>query len=847
MSHPNLTETEALRRKNRVAQPTYALSLDVSQEGDLYSGRVAITFQSPKGQPVWLDYQGQTVRSILLNGASLKASAHKKNRISLPGSQLKKGQNTVVVEFESAYDNDGAGLHRAIDPADGNTYLYTVFAPFDTNRVMPCFDQPDLKGTFTLQVKAPQTWEVLGNTPKRHHRDLGTARVHDFEPTPPLSTYLFSVCAGPWACWNDPEARIPSRLFAAQSMADHVDVEELFRLTRQCFDFYEKYFEIDYPFRKYDQVFCPHFNWGAMENVGCVLHSDSMLFRHQPTQQERLDRADTVAHEMAHMWFGNLVTMEWWNDLWLNESFATYMANLCLAEGTEWGEKAWVHFFLDIKTWALWQDGLSSTHPIETPVPDTDTTFVNFDGITYGKGASVLKQLAFTLGPEVFRQGVSQYLKKYAWGNAQRKDFIGCLVEAAGIAVGPWESLWLRTSGTSHLVPKLEVKKGVVTKAWLIQKRGNGDRELHYHNLSVGAYRQVGKGKYQRDEQRVYLSKARTRLPFLEGKKVPAWVDVDTGDDTFARVAFDATSLKTLKAKLSEVKRPLARSRYWSSFWLMVREAQLGPVEFLELCHRHLSQETHAGIVEAVLKNARTAMNMYLPETLRKKWSKKLAKLAWQKVVSKEKDQDLPKVWFQYWMDVASGRELRTKALGLLDGTLLCANLTIGQEKRWGLLFALSADGAPGALKLLEEELKRDGTERGYASAFRAEVAYPDFQSKTKLWNRFLDDSETPLGLLRAGMSAFWMPSQRELLEPFVERYFQDLVKVQKGRAHFFLDAYVPALFPGYFASASLVKRAKKAETTYADGPQSLVRGLKEGIDELERAVKIRKAFGLKP
>ena len=844
-AHPNLTRTEAHRRAQRVSAVSYALdlALDAPEEG--YRGKVVVEFDMERPEATHLDYQGREVLDLKVNGATLSARGHRNHRIPLPAASLRAGRNQVEVRFASAYDNDGAGLHRAEDPVDGRSYLYTVFSPFDANRVLPCFDQPDMKATLDLRVTAPASWMVLAATPRTTTWDQGDSRVHVFAPTPRLSTYLFNLCAGPWASWRDPHAPVASRIFAAQSMREFVDTEELFRITRDGFEFFQRYFELPYPFEKYDQVFCPHFNWGAMENVGCVLHSDAMLFRHRPTLRERIDRADTLVHELSHMWFGNLVTMVWWNDLWLNESFATYMANLCLAEATEFGEEAWLHFALDIKSWAMWQDGLASTHPIETPVPDTDTTFTNFDGITYGKGAASLKQLAFHLGPEVFRRGVARYLRTHAWSNARCRDFLACLGAEAGMDLEDWERAWLRTSGVNTLRPLPTVKDGKLQALRIEQEAGNGDATLRPHRLELSLFsRPRGGGLELELVTPVEVRGARTAVRELEGRRAPALLFANHEDQAYARVLLDPASLKVARRHLSELPSPLLRAGVWQAAWHMVRDASTPPGEFLDLFVRQAAAETDAAVLHAAWVDLAMALGRYLPEAAAARAAAKLARLAWGRLGVVPPGGDLQSIWFDVAVALSRSPAQLARLEGALAGEALAPELDLDQERRWAVVTRLAVLGRRGVAARITGELERDGSERGHQAAYRARVALPELAGKQEAWERFLEDRKSPLGLLRSGMAGFWWPEQRELLRPFATRFFRDLERLE-GRSGFFLNAYMPTLFPTVLVEPGVLRQARAALKAQDGASMAIRRPLAEAVDELQRALKIRSRAGV--
>ncbi len=836
----NLTRDEAVARAGRVSEVAYVLSLVLTEKSSSYRAKVLLDFVVAKGgEGLDLDFSGRKLERVLVNRTEVPQGSGRQGRITLPGSLLRTGSNTVEIEYENDFDNDGAGLHKSIDPADGNEYFYGQFEPFDANRVFPCFDQPDLKATYRLEVEAPPHWEVLANAPELSAFDKDGRRFHRFAPTERFSTYVFGIAAGPYARWNDPAARIPSRIFAPQSLAAYVDHAEIFEVTRQGFDFFEKYFGIAYPFHKYDQIFVPQFNWGAMENVGCVCFNDAYLFRHQPTETERERRANTILHEMAHMWFGNLVTMEWWNDLWLNESFATYMAYLALVKATRF-QRAWESFFRGTKSWAYWQDQLPSTHPIETPVPDTQATHTHFDGITYGKGASALKQLAFYLGEKAFQRGVASYLDTFRWGNARREDFLDSLGKAARKDLGKWTRLWLQTSGVNSITPELEVKDGKIRKFQLVQEPGNGDGTLRPHRLEVALYKRGKAGLKVSKVVDVMVEGARTRVPALEGVPAPDFVHANHGDQAYTKLRLDPASLQFALDHLSELPDSFLRSVVWQTVWFMVRDAQARPTVLTDLFLRHGDREDDARVLKPVVGYLSTTLRRYLPEGLRAEVSAHLYEKAWSRLREVEPGSDLQKEWFPVFVDTTVAGEPTDRLVRMLEGGEFVRGLEMDQDKRWSLVTRLAGLGHARAKGLIEEERARDKTEMGRRAAMTATVALPDPAGKHAAWDRFVNDVDEPLDLMRAGMRGFWWTSQMDLLEPYVERFFEAVPQCEKGRGSYFVDAFVNLLYPGVAVGKKTLARGEQVLKRHKKLPHTIQRLLAEGNDEMRRAIEAR-------
>jgi aminopeptidase N len=750
----NLTRAEAAARAARVSDVAYTLKLDLEDAAtsDVYHGEVAIEFQlrAGAGEDLDLDFQaavptGAPVRSLVVNGEKVEAPAYANARLTLPGALLKSGGNRVEVAYSTTYDNDGAGLHKAKDPADGNVYLYTHFEPYDANRLFPCFDQPDLKATYELTVDAPKLWHVVSGGALD---GIDPGNVQHFARTKRYSTYIFALCAGPFRVWTDNEARIPSRVLVTRSMAQYADPEDIFEVTRQGFDFFEEYFEVPYPFGKYDQIFVPQFNWGAMENVGCVIFNDRMIYRQKPTQAQLERRANTILHEMAHMWFGDIVTMKWWNDLWLNESFATYMAHLGLVRATRFTD-GWKSFARGTKGWAYWQDQLPTTHPIETPVPDTKTTFENFDGITYGKGASTLKQLAFYVGEEAFRQGVAAYLKEHSWGNATRRDFVDSIAVAADLDLSGWTRKWLQASGVNTITPELTVQGGVVRRFELVQEEGNGAAILRPHRLKVAFYEQERPGAAPRTSKvvTVRVDGRRTRVPELEGIPAPSFVHANHDDHAFAKIFLDPASLAMAKQDLDAFEDSALRSAVWQTVWFMVRDGAAPPSDLVDLFLAKGPSEPDAKVLGSIARNVGTAISHYLTEPERTRYRRRVRGLAWTQAKAAAPGSDLQRAWVKLGVETTWRPTEALRLVRLLRGDDELPGFPVDQPTRWSFVKQICAVGAPGARSLLEAEERRDKSQKGRDEAFQAYASLPEAGVKAEVWKKFTEDAEAELSL----------------------------------------------------------------------------------------------------
>ena len=549
MALPNLTRDQAVERAALVTVDNYRIDLDLT-DGDGKPGErtfrsvTTVTFDALAGADTVIDIAAGTVRSATLNGRELDVSGYDESTgIALSGLAE---HNVVVVDADCRYSNTGEGLHRFVDPVDGEVYLYSQFETADAKRMFACFDQPDLKATFDVKVTAPQHWQVVSNG-ATVSVDGG---VHTFATTPRMSTYLVALIAGPYARWDDvyrdEHGEIALGIFCRATLAEFMDAERLFTQTKQGFGFYHKNFGVPYAFGKYDQLFVPEFNAGAMENAGAVTFLEDYVFRSKVTRASYERRAETVLHEMAHMWFGDLVTMRWWDDLWLNESFATFASVLCQSEATEFTE-AWTTFANSEKSWAYRQDQLPSTHPVAADIPDLAAVEVNFDGITYAKGASVLKQLVAYVGLEHFLSGLRDYFRAHAFGNATFDDLLAALEKASGRDLSDWGRQWLKTTGLNTLRADFDVDADGRFTRFAVTQSGAapGAGETRVHRLAIGVYDDDGSGKLVRvHREELDISGASTEVPALVGISHGKLVLVNDDDLTYCSLRLDAGSLR---------------------------------------------------------------------------------------------------------------------------------------------------------------------------------------------------------------------------------------------------------------------------------------------------------------
>jgi aminopeptidase N len=844
MAPPNLTRADAQARAALLQVADYTVALDLTDGGGKPGGStfatdVTVRFSCREpGASSWIDFVGAEVRSATLNGAALDVSDYREDDgIALPELAA---ENELRISALGRYMNTGEGLHRFVDPVDGHVYLYSQFETADCKRLFACFDQPDLKARYTLTVTAPEDWEVISNAVAEPVEN----GVHRFATTELLSTYLVALIAGPYASWHDTYSDdggdIPLGLYCRASLAQHMDAERLFRETKQGFGFFHKSFGVRYPFGKYDQLFVPEFNAGAMENAAAVTFLEDYVFRSRVTRPVYERRAETVLHEMAHMWFGDLVTMRWWDDLWLNESFATFASVLCQAAATEYTE-AWTTFANVEKSWAYRQDQLPSTHPVAADIPDLQAVEVNFDGITYAKGASVLKQLVAYVGLEPFLAGLRSYFTAHAWGNATFADLIGALEQASGRDLSDWGEQWLRTTGINMLRPSFDIDgEGLFTRFEVVQGGARpGAGELRTHRIAVGIYDDV-EGRLQRTTRvEVDVTGERTPVPELLGVSRGKLVLANDDDLTYCALRLDPGSLVTLIDRIGDIAEPLPRTLCWSAAWEMTREAELKARDFTALVAGGLGAESEVGVLQRLLLQAQTAVASYAdPE-----WA---AERGWPLLVDALRfrlDTALPGSDAQLAVvNSLAGCPLPQSVLTSFQGWLLDVavppGLVVDTDLRWRILQALVANGAATEAEI-DAEAQRDPTSTGQRQAERARALIPTAEAKERAWQRAVHDDDLPNAVQEAIIGGFSHPAQRPLLLPYVERYFAEVAEVWARRTSERAQSVVVGLFPSW--------AVEKPTVDVADGwfaeeghPPALRRLVSEGRAGIVRALAAR-------
>lgn len=827
-----LTRDEAQTRARLLEVHRYSISLDLTTGDDTFDSRTTIHFTTRAAGDTFVELRPAALRTLTLDGHPLDPGALTGNRLALTG--LDPGAHELRVEADMPYSHTGEGMHRFTDPADGETYLYTSLGPSDVACVFPAFDQPDLKAVFELDVTAPEEWTVLGNGVATHNG----AGHWSLAPTPRISTYLVAVAAGPWHSVRTEHAGLPFGIHCRRSLAPHLDVDadEILGLTRACFDRYHEKFEEPYPFDSYDQAFVPEFNWGAMENPGLVTFRDEFIYRSAVTDTERQTRAMVIAHEMAHMWFGDLVTLAWWDDIWLNESFAEYMGYQTLTEATHY-TGTWVDFGIGRKAWGYDADQRPTTHPVAPDpeaVPDVDAAMLNFDGISYAKGASALRQLVAWLGEKDFLAGINTHFARHKFGNATLADFIDSLGQATERDVHAWADAWLRTTGVDTLTPTITES----ADGWSLDVAHDGSRP---HHITVGTYDidVVDPGRLIRRD-RLDLDIPRTEGPLTRPGARPALVVLNDGDLTYAKIRLDPESWATALSSLSGIPDPLTRAVIWNAARDMVRDGQLAPADHLEAARTHLPHEPDLAIVQGVLAFAAGHVtDRYLPAPQRHTALATLTDIC-RDLIRRTEDGSHPGLRLtavRHFIDAAT----QPAAIqDWLDSGGVPGGPDLDPELRWRVLTRLAVLGAVDE-PAIAAELDRDPSATGQEGAARCRAALPGPEAKAAAWARLFTDDTLSNYLFTATAQGFWQPEQTDVLRDYVPRYYTDAATLAGRRGTAIAEAVGRHAFPQYAVDEENLRLGREA-LDHGELTPALRRKLADQIDDLARALRVREA-----
>ncbi|MFE9250368.1 aminopeptidase N [Streptomyces sp. NPDC007088] len=847
MPGENLTREEARTRAELLSVQGYEVDLDLrSAVGD--AGEGPRTFRSvttlrftcaEPGAASFADLLAPSVTAVTLNGRELDpAAVFDGTRIALDGLEA---ENTLVVDARCAYSRTGEGMHRFVDPEDGEVYLYTQYEPADARRVFANFEQPDLKAPYRFRVQAPEGWTVWSNGAGEL-----TDGVWSFAETKPVSTYITCVVAGPYHYVTDSyrrtfedgtELEIPLGAMCRKGLAPHFDADDVFLVTKQGLDFFHDHFDYPYPFGKYDQAFVPEYNLGAMENPGLVTFREEYIYRGKVTQASYERRANVILHEMAHMWFGDLVTMRWWDDLWLKESFADFMGTFSMVGATRFTD-GWITFANNRKAWAYRADQLPSTHPVTADIGDLQDAKLNFDGITYAKGASVLKQLVAYVGRDAFLEGARRYFKRHAYGNTTLGDLLSALAETSGRDMTGWAKSWLQTAGVNSLTPQVELgEDGRVAQLTVVQEAAASHPELRPHRVAIGLYRREEGALVRYARAEADVSGPRTAVTALSGQEAPELVLVNDEDLTYCKIRFDENSLATLRAHLGEITDPLARALCWSALWSLTRDGLLPAREFVALVLRFAGRESDIGVLQMLHAWARTALVSYAAPAWREEGGRLLAEGALRELRAAEAGSQHQLTWARFFAATATTDADLQLLEGLLAGSEAVEGLEVDQELRWALLQPLVVHGR-AAESEIAAELARDNTASGKRHQVRCLAARPSEAVKAQAWAQVVESDELSNALVEATIAGFEQPAQRELIAPYAGKYFEVIARVWRERSIQIGMDVVRGLFPSLQDSPDTLAAADAWLEAHTDVSQAARRLVLEARDDLARALR---------
>ncbi|MFN8170111.1 MAG: aminopeptidase N [Candidatus Nanopelagicales bacterium] len=846
MPTTNITRAEAAERSTLVSDVSYDVHVDLrgvqASDATTFASTSTVRFTAVPGASTWIDVVAPSLRSAVLNGTPVDLGGFDGTRLQLTGLAE---TNELVIEADCAYMRTGEGLHRFVDPVDKEVYLYSQFEVADARRMYACFDQPDLKAPFRLSVTAPFDWQVVSNaaTPEPELLGDGYARW-DFAATPRLSTYITALVAGPYAVVRDeyvgPHGTYPLGLFVRASLAEHLDPEDLFTVTKQGFEFFEESFRTPYPFGKYDQLFVPEFNAGAMENAACVTILEDYVFRSRVTDSAYEQRANTVLHELAHMWFGDLVTMTWWDDLWLNESFAEWAAHHSSVHATRYTD-GWTSFLSQRKNWAYRQDQLPSTHPIAADMVDLEAVEVNFDGITYAKGASAIRQLVAWVGEKEFLDGLTAYFSKNAYGNTRLSDLLGELETSSGRDLSTWTSEWLETSGVNLLRAEVEVDdEGRYTSVVVVQEPPSQPEGvapvLRSHRIAIGLYDETASGLERTRRLEIDVVGARTEVPELVGLPAPGLLLLNDDDLTFAKIRLDERSLATVVHSLGTLTDSLPRALIWGATWDMTRDAEMSVADYLALVESGLPSEGDIGVVQVLLAQAKNSVELYADPAHRADYRDRLAALTSGLLAEAAPGSDHQLAFARAFAAAARTPEHAAVVRSWLSGGAP-EGLAVDTDLRWTLLQRLVALGAAEESEI-DAELEADDTATGHRQAAMARAAVPTAEAKERAYAAVMrTEDELPNALLTATIAGFVQPDQRDLHRAFLGRYFDSLPSVWAERTNETAQSITLGFYPTLLVEPETLALTD-AFLARDDVPSGARRLVEEARDGVERSLR---------
>ena len=841
MPGENLTRIEARQRKALIDVHSYHVTLDLTTGPETFRSTTVVAFSATAGTSSFIDAFTRTVHSITLNGTELvPATVSDGVRIQLNGLAA---ENVLTVVADAEYTNTGEGLHRFVDPVDGEVYLYSQFEVPDSRRVYAVFEQPDLKATFRFSVTAPVSWQVVSNSPTPEPAVSGERATWTFAETPVLPSYVTALIAGPYVATRSTLTsrdgrEIPLGIFARKSLNQYLDADYIFEKTRQGFAFYEERFNYPYPFEKYDQIFVPEFNAGAMENAGAITFTETYVFRSKVTDAIKERRVGTILHELAHMWFGDLVTMSWWNDLWLNESFAEWASTIATAEATEWGG-AWTTFQAMEKSWAYRQDQLPSTHPVVATINDLEDVQVNFDGITYAKGGSVIKQLVAWVGIDAFFSGVAAYFTKHAYGNTRLADLLTELEITSGRTLTEWSKVWLETAGVNTLRPAIDTDAdGVITSFAVLQEASADYPTIRPHRLAIGFYTLVDGSLVRENRVEIDVDGIRTDVAELVGLRKPDLVLINDDDLAYAKIRLDEDSLAVATGHLKDIEDPLARALVWGSVWDSTRDAETSASDYVRLVLGNIATETESTTIRTTLNQVALAAKQYVAPARRAETLTRVGDELWALAERADAGSDAQFQFVKFFAHLASTGEHFTVLQGLRDGTIALPGLVIDTDLGWEILEGLAL-GNRATQADIDAALGADNTANGQQAAARATAAFPTMGSKRAAFSSVVDSDKLPNAIVRATTIGYQHTNDSAPLASVVDRYFGSLADVWASRSYHIAETLVVGLYPAPLASAQLRDATRAWLDANPDIP-ALRRLITENLAGVERALAVQ-------
>ena len=841
MSGTNITQVEAAERSGIVKVSSYQIDLDLTTGAETFLVKTTVKFSGLKpGATTFIDCVGKRVVSARLNGANFDPK-YDGETVFLPAIAA---DNILEIEHEGIYSHSGEGLHRFVDPADNEVYLYTQFETGDARRMYACFDQPDQKATFTISTITPKHWEVISNYGIESTKEIDGDRKHiQFATSQVISTYVTAIVAGPYTSVHDEykgEKTIPLGIYARKSFFKHVDAENIFEVTKQGFAYFEKTFGLAYPFGKYDQIAVAEYNWGAMENVGCVtFHEDVLIFRSKVTERSYISRATTIHHEMAHMWFGDLVTMKWWQDLWLNESFAEWASYMSVSESTKY-KHAWTEFNSVRKNWAYRADQLTSTHPIAVEMEDLDAVRTNFDGISYAKGASVLQQLVAHVGRDNFIAGLRKYFAKHAYKNTELSDLITELEATSGKDLTDWVATWLRTAGVNTLRPVVTLDGDTYKSVYVKQEVPPlpiGSKELRPHHLFIGLFDLHDGTLVRRESIEVDIAGELTEIKEFAGKKAADLLLINDHDQSYAKLRFDERSVETMKSYEGKLDDSLARGLIWASLWDSTRDGEMSATDYIKIALNTLKGETDISMITATFMQIDTAIWAYLAPQNRDALRLAVANAAEAFLEKAKPGSDHQLQYARAFANNAFTPAQFDRLKAILDGSI--NGLTVDAELRWYVFLCGVKRGIFGP-KEIAAEGERDKTAHGKQYVAYAHAALPTREAKAAAFKSITtDDLSNTIHSYKC--RGFNENIHCEILESFVDEYFDAILKVWASKGFEIAETTATLAFPMWAISDETVTKAQHwLDVTGKDASHALRRSVTEGRDAMVRALKAR-------